>query len=121
MQSVSFSLTGVDARGTQADCTIVDLCHAIEPGAVGQAAWLLARTRRDFPPATVFCCVVDPGVGTERRPLAAAADGHFFVAPDNGLLTGLRGQSDAWLQATAAQVEKMVSRYARLGYLGSRR
>jgi len=84
------------------DCTIVDLCHAIEPGAVGQAAWILERTFREFPPATIFCAVVDPEVGTERRAIVASGNvedlqaggllcrRYFFVAPDNGLLTGIR-------------------------------
>jgi len=70
-------------------CTIIDLCHSIEPGAVADAAWLLERTFADFPRGTVFCAVVDPGVGTERRAIAASDGAHFFVAPDNGLLTGV--------------------------------
>jgi hypothetical protein len=77
------------------DCAIVDLCHAIEPGHVAQGAWLLDKTSRDFPPGTIFCAVVDPGVGTERQALAARIDRFFFVAPDNGLLSRVleRGQS----------------------------
>jgi hypothetical protein len=78
------------------DCAIVDLCHTIEPGAVQQGAWLLARTFSDFPPATVFCAVVDPGVGTERRAIAAVGGGYFFVAPDNGLLMGARRCLGDW-------------------------
>jgi hypothetical protein len=78
------------------ECTIVDLCHAIEPGSVAQGAWILERTFHDFPPATVFCAVVDPGVGTERRAIAASGGGHFFVAPDNGLLTGVRRRVRDW-------------------------
>lgn len=78
------------------DGTVVHLCHNIHPGAIHQAAWVLQKTFRDFPPRTVFCAVVDPGVGSERRALAAAADEHFFVAPDNGLLTGVRRQTRHW-------------------------
>ena len=78
------------------ECAIVDLCHSIEPGEVAQAAWLLERTFRDFPPATVFCAVVDPGVGSERRAIAAAADDYFFVAPDNGLLSGVWRGAQSW-------------------------
>lgn len=78
------------------DCTVVDLCHAIELGAVAQASWLLAKTFRDFPSGTVFCVVVDPGVGTERRALAARGDDYFFVAPDNGLLSGVRRLVGEW-------------------------
>lgn len=66
---------------------IVDLTHEVEPQAVAQGAFLLACSLPYFPPGTVHVCVVDPGVGTHRRRLAMAANGHFFVGPDNGLLS----------------------------------
>ncbi|MFI5278956.1 MAG: S-adenosyl-l-methionine hydroxide adenosyltransferase family protein [Gemmatimonadales bacterium] len=69
------------------DITIVDVAHDIAPGDVEAAAYVLGRTWRAFPDATVHVAVVDPGVGTPRRALAAEAGGHRFVAPDNGLLT----------------------------------
>lgn len=50
------------------------------------AAYLLAAYVDEFPEGTVFLCVVDPGVGSARRPLAVQADGRWFVGPDNGLL-----------------------------------
>ena len=53
---------------------------------VEAAAYLLAAYAAGFPPATVFLCVVDPGVGTVRRAAAIEADGRWYVAPDNGLL-----------------------------------
>ncbi len=49
------------------------------------AAYLLAAYVDEFPQSSVFLCVVDPGVGTDRRPLIVQADGRFFVGPDNGL------------------------------------
>lgn len=49
------------------------------------SAYLLAAYAAGFPTGTVFLCVVDPGVGTVRRPLVADAGGHAFVGPDNGL------------------------------------
>lgn len=49
------------------------------------SAYLLAAYADGFPAGTVFLCVVDPGVGTARRPLVAQARGRFFVGPDNGL------------------------------------
>jgi S-adenosylmethionine hydrolase len=55
---------------------------------VREGAFLLEVSRRYFPAGSVFVAVVDPGVGTERAPLALAAEGRFFVGPDNGLLTG---------------------------------
>lgn len=65
---------------------IVDLNHAIVPGDVVRGAFLLEAAAPDFPPGTVHLAVVDPGVGTERRALAARAHGQVFVGPDNGLL-----------------------------------
>lgn len=50
------------------------------------AAYLLAAFAPEFPPGTVFLCVVDPGVGSARAALALRADGRWFVGPDNGLL-----------------------------------
>ena len=48
-------------------------------------AYLLAAYAGWFPPGTVFLCVIDPGVGSERRAVIAEADGRFYVGPDNGL------------------------------------
>jgi len=54
------------------------------------SAYLLAAYAHEFPAGTVFLCVVDPGVGTERRPLVVEADGRRFVGPDNGLFELVR-------------------------------
>ncbi len=51
-----------------------------------RSAYLLAAYVEEFPAPTVFVCVVDPGVGSDRRALALEADGRWFVGPDNGLL-----------------------------------
>lgn len=66
--------------------TIVDLCHAVRPQDVRHGAFLLGGAWEAFPEGTVHLAVVDPGVGTSRRLLAASARGHWFVGPDNGLL-----------------------------------
>jgi hypothetical protein len=66
---------------------LIDLCHAVPPGDVETAAFLLAAAAPAFPAATVHLAVVDPGVGSERRILALEAGGALFLAPDNGLLT----------------------------------
>ncbi len=71
------------APGTQP----IDLSHAVAPGDVEGAAFLLAAAASAFPAGTVHLCVVDPGVGSDRRLLAVGQGGRFFVAPDNGLLT----------------------------------
>jgi hypothetical protein len=65
---------------------IVDLTHAILPGLVERAAFVLEAACPDLPAGTVNLAVVDPGVGTARRALVARARGQFFVGPDNGVL-----------------------------------
>lgn len=89
------------------DATLVDITHDIDPQDVLGGALELAAACPYFPPGTVFVAVVDPGVGSPRRGIAAAAGGHSFVAPDNGLLTlPLRG-------AGARIVSLTNPRYAR--------
>ncbi|MCK4414521.1 MAG: SAM-dependent chlorinase/fluorinase [Candidatus Eisenbacteria sp.] len=66
---------------------IVDITHEVRPQHLQQAAYMLEAGYRWFPPGTVHMVVVDPGVGTMRRPIAAYAGGHLFVAPDNGVLS----------------------------------
>lgn len=68
---------------------LVDVTHEVTPGDIRAGQYLLARSWRRFPSGTVHFVVVDPGVGTERRALAAEEGGHRFVAPDNGLLSVL--------------------------------
>ena len=65
---------------------IVDLTHEIVVHWPAEAGFWLARAFGFFPPGTVHVAVVDPGVGTSRDIIVATAGGHFFVAPDNGLL-----------------------------------
>jgi hypothetical protein len=67
--------------------TIVDLSHQVPPHSVEDAAYLLKSCYRYFPEGTVHVAVVDPGVGSARRPLIAQSEHYFFLAPDNGLLT----------------------------------
>lgn len=68
------------------DAALVDLTHEIPPQDIRVAAFELAAAWRYFPAETVFLVVVDPGVGSGRRALAARAGGYRFVAPDNGVL-----------------------------------
>lgn len=65
---------------------VIDLTHGIAPGSILTGAFWLERSYRYFPPGTVHCAVVDPGVGSARAAVAVAAQGHYFVGPDNGLL-----------------------------------
>ncbi len=63
---------------------VVDLTHAIPPGDMARAAFVLEAAAPDFAPGTIHLAVVDPGVGTRRRALAVRARGQIFVGPDNG-------------------------------------
>jgi len=64
------------------------LTNSVPPYDVIVGAHLLAEGCREFPPGTTFCCVVDPGVGTQRKQIVLETNnGQFFVAPDNGLLS----------------------------------
>ena len=65
--------------------SIVDLTHRIAPGDISGAAFALTDSFSYFPPATIHVAVVDPGVGTDRRPILLKSRNHFFVGPDNGL------------------------------------
>lgn len=67
--------------------TIIDLTHNISSQAVREAAFLLDAAYSYFPKGTVHVAVVDPGVGSDRNIVVLRADGHVFVAPDNGILT----------------------------------
>jgi len=66
---------------------IVDITHEILPYDVNEAAFVIAQAWRYFPKKTMHMVVVDPGVGSERRPILCEAGGQFFIAPDNGVLS----------------------------------
>src|SRR5690242_15715277 len=66
---------------------LVDLTHEIAPQDVRAGAWVLHTAWRYFPEGSVFLCVVDPGVGSDRRPIALGTGGRVFVGPDNGLFS----------------------------------
>ena len=66
---------------------IVDITHEIAPGDVLAAAFTLSAACPAFPPGTIHVAVVDPGVGSARRPIVVEAAGHRFVGPDNGLFS----------------------------------
>ena len=69
------------------EAVIDDASHDIPPGDVFAASMTLSRYWRLYPPGTIHVVVVDPGVGTDRRAVAARIDDRLFVAPDNGILT----------------------------------
>ena len=74
-------------RGIAPEATVIDITHGIPPQAVTQGAVVLARAI-PYMPVCVHLAVVDPGVGSDRRPVAVRTrSGRIFVGPDNGLLT----------------------------------
>src|SRR6266540_6476051 len=75
------------ALGICPEATLVDITHDLPPHDVLTGALELAASYRYFPAGTVFLAVVDPGVGSTRRGIAADAGDYKFVAPDNGVLT----------------------------------
>lgn len=81
----------------------VDISHSVQPYQIEQGAFFLSQSYRYFPAGTVHLAVVDPGVGTSRRALAAFADGHYFIAPDNGLLPAALGEADLLVHAVDAE------------------
>jgi S-adenosylmethionine hydrolase len=73
---------------------LIDVCHTISPQNILEGGFVLAGIVDAFPKGTVHLVVVDPGVGTERRLIAAMISDQWFVLPDNGLLTGVaRGRA----------------------------
>src|ERR1041385_1127942 len=72
---------------------LVDITHEIRSYNILQAAFLIDNAYRYFPAGTLHVIVVDPGVGSARRPIAAASGEHMFVAPDNGVLSCILNHS----------------------------
>ncbi|MFQ5696037.1 MAG: S-adenosyl-l-methionine hydroxide adenosyltransferase family protein [Terriglobia bacterium] len=73
--------------GVCPEAEVVDLCHQCLPYDILDAAFTLHQCYKYYPLRTIHVVVVDPGVGTQRRPIIASGDKHFFVAPDNGVLS----------------------------------
>lgn len=85
------------------DLQIVDITHAIGPQNVREGAFALLNSYRYFPAGAVFCVVVDPGVGSERKPIALGCGGYHFVAPDNGVLSYCLLDLDSGFHAVALE------------------
>jgi S-adenosylmethionine hydrolase len=73
--------------GIQPTAQIVDISHGVQPYEIVDGAFTIAQAYRYFPKKTIHVVVVDPGVGSSRRPLLAEMGGQYFVAPDNGVLS----------------------------------
>ena len=75
------------ALGINPDLSFIDLTHQVSPQDIAQGAFVLGVSYRYFPPDAIHVAVVDPGVGTKRRPILLKTNHGSFVAPDNGLLS----------------------------------
>jgi len=88
MKGVLYSITP--------EATIVDISHDITPYNVLEGAFCLNMAYRHFPGGTVFCGVVDPGVGSEREPIVIYGDGCYYVGPNNGLFHFIIAELKDW-------------------------
>lgn len=79
------SMKGVILR-IHPTATIIDLAHEVRKFSIQQGAFVLETSYQYFPEKTVFCVVIDPGVGTERRVIGVKTKKYFFIGPDNGVL-----------------------------------
>jgi S-adenosylmethionine hydrolase len=66
---------------------IIDITHRIKPHDISSAAFVLKSVFRDFPPGTIHLVVVDPGVGSKRKPIIVHAEPYNFIGPDNGVFS----------------------------------
>lgn len=66
---------------------IIDITHDIPPGDIKRAAYILFAAQKTFPEGTVFCVVVDPGVGSSRKSIAVRNGAYYYIGPDNGVLS----------------------------------
>jgi len=80
---------------------LVDISHGVTPYEIPEGAYLIAQAYRYFPKKTVHLVVVDPGVGTSRRPILVEAAGQYFVGPDNGVLSLVYSQEKAKVRLIA--------------------
>ena len=83
------------------EAQLVDISHQIPPQDVLAAAFVLRHAACEFPPGTVHLVVVDPGVGTRRRPLVVQSNGHLWVGPDNGLFSFVLDRADRQIRQIA--------------------
>ena len=99
--------------GINPHAKIIDLTHDIPAHNIRAGAYLLHSASRHFPPGTIHVAVVDPGVGSERRPLLVATRSYHFLAPDNGLLSYILASEPK------AEVRELTAKQYFLGTVGS--
>jgi len=75
-------------------CTLVDITHQVNSHDIKEGAFILAQAYSNFPKGTIHLSVVDPEVGSARKPILIVTKNYFFVGPDNGLFTfALKGET----------------------------
>jgi S-adenosylmethionine hydrolase len=74
-------------RSLSPEAEVLDMSHGIAPGDRHEAAFFLLSAVPFLPKGTIHLCVVDPGVGTDRKMVALRAGGHTLVGPDNGVFS----------------------------------
>lgn len=77
------------------EAKLVDICHDVRPYDILEGAFAIAQAYQYFPPRTIHLVLVDPGVGSSRRPLLVTTVKHLFVAPDNGVLSLIFAREEA--------------------------
>jgi len=104
---------------------IVDLTHSIRPQSIREGAWVLLQAFAQFPRNTIFVCVIDPGVGTEREPVYVRTENYSFIGPDNGLMypavrqDGIKSVSTLVVEDNASRTFHGRDVFARAaGYMG---
>ncbi len=66
---------------------LIDVSHSVPAQDIMAGAWVVKNSSFLYPQGTIHVCVIDPGVGTDRKPLLVEAGGHYFIGPDNGLFS----------------------------------
>lgn len=92
-------------RGINPSIEIIDITHGITPQDIREAAFVIGTSYAYFPRNSIHIVVVDPGVGSERRPIIVMTDNHYFIGPDNGVFTLVYLNSHEQLQVTAVTAE----------------
>jgi S-adenosylmethionine hydrolase len=82
----SGAMKGVIA-GIAPKARVIDITHEISPYDINQAGFVIAQSWQYFPKGTIHVAIVDPGVGSARRPILVEAGGHYFIGPDNGVFS----------------------------------
>jgi S-adenosylmethionine hydrolase len=90
--------------------TLIDITHGIEPHKIEEGAFIIGSSYKYFPSGTIHIAVVDPGVGSERRPIILEAGGYYFVGPDNGIFSYVMSFSEKMKVIHITEEKYMLSK-----------